>query len=242
MTATAVVRELASTGRLRAALVKIPFLVTQDAATGALAGVAFDLAEAMAAKLGVSFAPQAFDTPNAGIAALREGAADVTFLAPTPERVALIDFGPAFMAMETTLLVPAQSSIQTLADADRPGRKIVAYERTAVEEMLRKNLRHATLVPVPIHEHRQGLALLASGKADAMADLRHALTLYQPDLPGSCIVSGSYGTNALAIGYPKERPATAAFVRDFTLDARASGLVSRSIAAAGVVGAVVPST
>ena len=100
-------------GRLRAALVKIPFLVTQDAASGKLAGVAFDLAEALAAELRVPFAPQAFDSPNAGIAALREGAADVTFLAPTPERVALIDFGPAFMEMETTLLVPGASPIQS---------------------------------------------------------------------------------------------------------------------------------
>lgn len=240
MTAAADLAELAPAGRLRAALVKIPFLVTQNATSGAFAGVAYDLAEAMAAKLGVPFAPQAFDTPNAGIAALREGAADITFLAPTPERVALIDFGPAFMAMETTLIVPAGSPIQTLADADQPGRKIVAYERTAVEEMLRKNIRNATLVPVSLHGHRQGLALLNSGDADAMADLRHALTLYQPDLPGSRIIAGSYGTNALAIGYPKQRPATADFVRNFTLAARASGLVARSIATAGVVGAIVP--
>ena len=240
MTAAADLVELAPAGRLRAALVKIPFLVTQDVASGALAGVAYDLAEALAQKLGVPFAPQAFDTPNAGIAALRDGAADVTFLAPTPERVALIDFGPAFMAMETTLIVPASSPIQTLADADQPGRKIVAYERTAVEEILRKNIRHATLVPVPIFGHQQGFDLLRSGAADALADLRHALTLYQPDLPGSRIIAGSYVTNALAIGYPKGRPATSEFVRDFTLAARASGLVARSITRAGVVGAVVP--
>ena len=130
------VAQIAPTGKLRAALVKIPFLAKPDHASGQLKGVAPDLAEEFAQRLGVPLEPIPFDAPNAGIAALRNGAADITFLAPTPERVALIDFGPAFMEMEMTLIVPGSSPIATLGEADQPGRKIVAYERTAVEEML----------------------------------------------------------------------------------------------------------
>ena len=63
-------------------------------------GVAADLGVEMARVLGVPYQPTAFESPTAGIKALRDGAADVTFLAPTPERIGLIDFAPAFMEME----------------------------------------------------------------------------------------------------------------------------------------------
>jgi polar amino acid transport system substrate-binding protein len=231
--------EIAPSGALRAALVKIPFLAKQDA-SGMLKGVAPDLAAEMARKLGVPLQPIAFDTPNAGIKALRDGAADVTFLAPTPERVGLIDFGPAFMEMEMTLIVPDGSSIQDHADADQPGRRIVAYERTAVEEMLLKRMTRATIVRVPIFGYRQAFELLKSGQADAFADLRDALMSYQPDLPGSRIVPGNYGSNALAIGYAKDRPLTAAWVKAFTAAAIASGVVTKAIEQAGVRGAASP--
>jgi polar amino acid transport system substrate-binding protein len=231
--------QIAPTGTLRAALVKIPFLAKQDAA-GTLKGVAPDLAEEMARRLGVSYQPMAFDSPNAGIKALREGAADVTFLAPTPERVGLIDFGPAFMEMEMTLLVPGGSPIQSHADADQPGKRIVAYERTAVDEMLVRKMTRATIVRVPIFGYRQAFELLKAGQADAFADLRDALMAYQPELPDSRIVPGNYGSNALAIGFVKDRPLAAAYVKEFTEAAIASGLVTRSIAQAGIRGAAPP--
>jgi polar amino acid transport system substrate-binding protein len=234
------VAQIAPTGKLRAALVKIPFLAKPDHASGQLKGVAPDLAEEFAQRLGVPLEPIPFDAPNAGIAALRNGAADITFLAPTPERVALIDFGPAFMEMEMTLIVPGASPITTLAEADQPGRKIVAYERTAVEEMLKKKMTKATIVRVPIFGYKRAFALIKSGEADAFADLRDALLSYQPELPGSRILPGNYGSNALAIGYAKDRSATATFVKEFTTSVIASGFVTRAIEKAGVQGAVAP--
>jgi polar amino acid transport system substrate-binding protein len=232
--------QIVPTGVLRAALVKIPFLAKQDPASGQLRGVAPDLGEEFARRLGLPYQSMPFDSPNAGIAALRGGLADITFLAPTPERVALIDFGPAFMEMEMTLIVPGGSPIQSHADADQPGRRIVAYERTAVDEMLMKKMTKATIVRVPIFGYKQAFELIKAGQADAFADLRDALLSYQPELPDSRIVPGNYGSNALAIGYAKERPLTAALVREFTAAAIASGFVTRAIEKAGVKGAVAP--
>ena len=45
---------------------------------------------------------------------------------------------------------------------------------------------------------------------------------------------------ALAIGYAKERPLSAAIVKEFTATAIASGFVTRAIDKAGVRGAVAP--
>lgn len=231
--------QIAPTGSLRAAVVKIPFLA-KAAPTGELRGVAPDLGAEMAQALGLPYQPIAFDTPNAGIAALREGRADITFLAPTPERVTLIDFAPPFMEMEMTVIVPQGSPINTQADANQPGRKIVVYERTAVDEMVQKKLTAVTIVRVPIFSYKRAFEMLKAGEADGFADLRDALMSYQPKLPGSRIVPGNYGSNALAIGYAKDRPAAAAYVKAFTERVTASGFVTRSIEQAGVRGAVAP--
>ena len=113
----------------------------------------------------------AYETPPAGMKAMREGAADVIFLAPTPERISQADFAPAFMEMELSLLVPEGSPIQTLADADQPGRRIVVYERSANEEMVRQTLSKATRVLVPLSNHKKAIELIRAGEADAFADL-----------------------------------------------------------------------
>jgi len=147
--------QLVPAGKLRAAVVTIPFLATQST-DGQLTGVAADLGVEMARALGVPYEPLVFKAPPDGVAAVRDGKADITFLAPTPERIRLIDFAPAFMEMELTLLVMAGSPIQTLADADQPGRRIVVYERSANEEMVRQKLSKATrwLVRCPTTSRR----------------------------------------------------------------------------------------
>src|SRR5262245_44428344 len=185
--------QIAPTGPLRVAVVKIPFLAKQDAASGQLRGVAPDLGEELARRLGVPYQPIPFDTPNAGIAALRDGKADITFLAPTPERLKLIDFAPAFMEMDVTLIVLDSSPIKTLADADQPGRRIVVYERTANDEMLRKNVSKATILHVPLFGYKKAFEMIKAGEADGFVDLRDQLVSHQAELPGSRILDGHYG-------------------------------------------------
>jgi len=106
--------------------------------------------------------------------------------------------------------------------------------------MLNKKMTKASIVRVPIFGYKQAFELIKSGEADAFADLRDALLSYQAELPGSRIVPGNYGSNALAIGYTKERPLTAAVVKEFTAAAIVSGFVTRAIDKAGVKGAVAP--
>jgi polar amino acid transport system substrate-binding protein len=231
--------QLAPTGKLRAAVVTIPFLAKQDA-SGQLSGVAADLGVDMARAAGLPYEAVAFKSPNEGIAALRAGKADVTFLAPTPERSGQIDFAPAFMEMEVTLIVPGGSPIQTLADADQAGRRLVVYERTANEEMVRQKLTKATILLVPIFAYKKAFEMIKAGEADAFVDLRYQIVAHQPELPGSRVLAGGFGRNAMAIGYGKDKPAAAAYVKAFTEASIKSGFVTRSIAKAGVHGAAAP--
>ena len=231
--------ELAPSGKLRAAVVTIPFLAKQSA-DGQVTGVAPDLGAELARVLGVPYEPQVIKAPPDGVAAVRDGKADVTFLAPTPERIRLIDFAPAFMEMELTLLVMAGSPIQTLADADQPGRRIVVYERSANEEMVRQKLGKATRLLVPLSDYKKAFEMIKSGEADAFADLLYQTSANQADMPGTRIVPGAIGHNALAIGVGKDKPAALAYVKAFTETVVKSGFVAKSIEKAGVRGAAPP--
>ena len=231
--------QLVPAGKLRAAIVTIPFLATQDS-RGQTNGVAPELAEVMARVLEVPYEPAAFKSPNEGVAMVKSGKADVTFLAPTPDRLAQIDFAPAFMEMEITLIVPGDSPIKTLADADQPGRRIVVYERTANEETARKALPRANFLFVPLFGYKKAFDMIKAGEADAFVDLRHQLAGHVSELPGARVVPGALGRNAMAIGYAKDKPAAAAFLKRFTQAATATGVVQAAIDAAHVQGAVVP--
>jgi len=231
--------QLAPTGKLRAAVVTIPFLAKQDAA-GQATGVAADLGAEMARALGVPYEAIVIKAPPDGVAAVRDGKADVAFLAPTPERIRLIDFAPAFMEMELSLLVMAGSTIQTLTDADQSGRRIVVYERSANEEMVRQKLSKATRLLVPLSNHKKAFEMIKNGEADAFADLLYQTVANQADMPGTRVVPGAVGHNSLAIGYGKDKPAATAYVKAFTETAIKSGLVAKSIEKASVRGAAPP--
>jgi polar amino acid transport system substrate-binding protein len=231
--------QLAPAGALRAAIVTIPFLAKKDS-SDAISGVAHDLAAEMARALGVPYQPTVYETPPAGMKAMSDGLADVIFLAPTPERVRLADFAPAFMEMELSLLVPDGSPIQTLADADQPGRRIVVYERSANEEMVRQKLSKATRVLVPLSNHKKAMETIKAGEADAFADLLYQVVANQSDMPGMRVVPGVVGRNALAIGSVKDKAEAAAYVKAFTEAAVKSGFVAKSIEKAGVRSAAPP--
>ena len=231
--------QLAPAGKLRAAVVTIPFLAKQDA-SGQLTGVAADLGVELARVAGLPYEPMAFKSPNEGIAALRDGKADITFLAPTPERRSQIDFAQAFMEMDVTLIVPGSSPIQTLADADQPSRRLVVYEKTANEEMVRSKLTKATILLVPLFAYKKAFEMIKAGEADAFVDLRYQIAGHQSELPGSRVLPGGIGRNDMAIGYHKEKPAAAAYVKAFTETAVKSGFVTKSIQKASVIGAVAP--
>jgi hypothetical protein len=150
----------------------------------------------------------------------------------------LLDFAPAFMEMEITLVVAGDSPIKTLADADQPGRRIVVYEKSANEETARKALSKATIVLVPLFGYKKAFEMIKAGQADGYVDLRDQLSSHIGDLPGGRVVPGALGRNDMAIGFGKGKAAAAAYVKDFTAAAIKSGFVAKSIEKAQVQGAV----
>ena len=227
--------ELISQGKLRVGVNLGNFLlVNKDAATGELRGVVPDLAQEMGRRLG---APVELVTyPGAGQVAdgAKTGAWDVAFIGAEPQRAEEISFTSAYLEIPATYLVPAGSSIRSLAEVDRDGVRIAVAARSAYDLYLSRNLKHATLV------RAEGIPasydLFVKEKLDVLSGLLPRLTSDVARLPGARILDGKFTAIQQAIGTPRARAAAAAYLRDFVADIKASGLVATAIARHGVKG------
>ena len=229
------VADLVGTGKIRVGLFLPQY--TKDTATGELKGVRIELVRALAARLGVQPAFLEHPTPPQAIGCLKTGACDLLFL-PFDARAADVgDFSSPIFQFDYTLLVPAQSPVRRVADADRTGVRIAAVRNHASTLELARQLKHAELIyaetPDPTFE------LLRGGHAEAMASARPTLLGYVSQLPGSQVLAGHYGANINRLVVPKGKAGWLAYVGEFVEEAKASGLVQKAIEVSGEPGVTV---
>src|ERR1700761_5440502 len=119
------IADLVQSGTLRVG-VGIGSLTTamKNPATGEVKGPATELGRALAARIGVQFVPVEYPRPGAVIDGLRNHGWDIAALIIDPVRAEQVDFSHPFLQSDLTYLVPAGSTIQSAADADRPGVRI----------------------------------------------------------------------------------------------------------------------
>jgi polar amino acid transport system substrate-binding protein len=229
----AVVAELAPNGVLRAGINLSNFLlVTGRAANGDPQGIAPDMAGEIAARLEVPLQLIAYESPGKLADAVADW--DVGLIGAEPARAAQIAFSAAYLEIEATYLVPADSKIRSVDEIDRKGVRIAVAARSAYDLYLSRTLKNAELV------HATGLdasyELFVREKLDALAGLRPRLVKDVHKLPGARVLEGRFTAVRQAVGTPKERVAGAAFLAAFIEEAKASGLVARLIERHGVHG------
>ena len=227
--------ELAPTGVLRAAINMGNFLlVTGKTASGDPDGVSPDMARNIAARLGVgvTFVPYAKPSQLADDGG--KGIWDIGLIGAEPARAQKIDFTAAYVEIEATYLVPAGSSIQSIAEVDRPGIRIAVSAGSAYDLWLERNIKNATLVRASGLEG--AVELFVREKMDALAGQRPGLITDIQKLPGARILDGQFSAVQQAIGTAKTNPAGAAFLKAFVEEAKANGLVAGLIEKHGVVG------
>jgi polar amino acid transport system substrate-binding protein len=227
------VADLVQVGKVRVALYVPQY--TKDPVTGELRGWCVDLVRALGERLGVVGVAVEHPTPPAAIAGLKSGACDIAIMGIHPARATEVDFTPPFAQLDFTYLVPAGSSIQSLADADRPGVRIAVVRNHVSTLTLSRLLRQAT----PVHAEMWDTAfdLLRNGQADAFASVRAELMKSAPELPGSRLLEESYGVNRLAMAVARGHVAgRLAYMSEFIEEARALGLVQRAIDRSGLAG------
>lgn len=226
---------LASTGTLRVGVVQAPtagvfFVATQD---GRPSGVTVDLGAALADQAGVPVSYVVF--PNSGecTEATAIGAIDVAFMPVDEHRRTRVAFGPAYYLLESTYLASAASGIETLADVDRPGIRVVGIADTTTIRAATRTLAHT--VPVSIRGVDEAISMLRDGRADALALSRDSLNQVRAGIPGSRITPGGFQHTTISIAVPPGRPEALATVTAFLEGAKREGLVRRALDAVGLV-------
>ena len=225
--------ELAPTGSLRAGInYNNPLVARRDGATGELRGTAVDLSRELARRIGVPVQLIPYDAAARMSEAARSGAWDVAFLAVDPARASDIEFTAPYIELEGTYLVPAGSPLHRIEDVDRDDVRVAVTASSAYDLFLTRELKHARLVRAATTP--ESIDLMVGRQLEALAAVRTALVAAVPRLPGSRVLSGHFMTIAHAAGVPRNRPAAAAFVRQFIEDVKASGIVAAALARHGL--------
>jgi len=227
--------EIAPTGKLRVGIHYVNiFVVTKDPESGEPRGVAIDLARELGRRIGVPVEFVGYANANRLTRAVESGEWDVSFQAAEASRAAEITFTPGYAEIDATYLVPAGSSLSTIADVDREGVRISVAGKSGYDRILTRTLKNAQLV------RAQGFAgsvrAFVSDKLEALAGLRPQLVIEAENLPGSRVLDDRFIVLPQSIGTPKGREAAARYLREFVEDAKASGLVAKAIERAGVRG------
>ena len=227
--------ELTPTARLRVGINTGNFLLVSSYRPGTEPrGVAPDIGRELARRLGVPVEFVVFDSAGKLADAAKAGVWDVAFLGNEPQRANEISFTAAYLEIPVTYLVPAGSSIRTIAEVDRDGVRVAVAEKSAYDLFLSRTLGHARLVRA---EGLEGSYQLFVGeKLEALAGLKPRLVADAEKLPGSRVLDGQCTSVKQSLGTPKGRDAAAKYLREFVEEVKASGFVARSIAENGVRG------
>jgi polar amino acid transport system substrate-binding protein len=229
---------IAPTGKLRVAFLSAAIYGMKDSATSEVKGMAVDLGQELARRVGVPFVPVVYAAVPALLAGANSGEWDVALIGISPERAAAMDFSAPYMELEHGYLVRAGVSIATAPDVDKSGIRVGLLEKGGVDLVLSRTLKNATLVRT--RSNPELYALLGPAKADVIATGKPGLFAVAQTQPGSRVLDGRILVEPIAMAVPKGRDAAAgSYVGRFVEQAKAEGLVKSAIERSGLRGVVV---
>lgn len=235
----AIVQAFAPQGALRASInLGNPILAHADKVTGAPGGVSVDLARAFADRLGVGLELVVFDAAGKSVEAVADEKADIGFFAIDPVRGAQIAFTQAYVLIEGSYLVHADSPLKTNEEVDRAGQRVAVGKGSAYDLYLTRELRQAEIVRAPTSPTVAQTFL--DQRLDVAAGVRQQLEADAQKHAGLRLLPGRFMVIQQAMGVPKSRgSAAAAVLSAFVEDMKASGFVADALARHGVQGASV---
>jgi len=210
------------------------FFYRKDTTSGELRGVGIEIARALAERIGVALGCAEYPSPPQAVEALAAGACDVALLGIDPKRATAVDFSPPLLAADFSYLVPGDSAVRAVADADKPGMGIALVRHHAMDAALDGKLAHAGRVYADTPD--DAFAMFRAGQADVLAGIRPGLLMYARLLPGTRVLPDRYGRNVIALALRKGAAGRLSYMTEFVQQARADGTVERAIVSAGLRG------
>jgi polar amino acid transport system substrate-binding protein len=232
-----VVKDLAPTGRLRAAINAGNVVLVQKDASSGVRGITVDLARELGRRLGVPVDLIVYDTAGKVTDAAKTGAWDIGFIAIEPVRAALIGFTAPYVIIEGTYMVPADSALKSIADVDHDGVRIAVARGSAYDLYLTRTLQHASLVHYP--SPPLALQSFMPDKLDAAAGVKQQLVQFAKANTGVRVMDGRFQEIREAMGTPLGRDTGLRYLRSFVEEMKASGFVKAGLERAGQGEAVI---
>jgi polar amino acid transport system substrate-binding protein len=232
-------REFAPGGVLRAGInLGNPVIAQKGGDGGEPRGVGPALARELAKRLDLPITFTTYETAGKLADAVKQGAWDVAFLAIDPERAQDIDFTAAYVHIEGTYMVRADSPLARIEDVDKPGMRVAVGLKTAYDLYLSRALKHAELV-------RSASSIAAiqqflDEKLDAVAGVKQPLVAKAASTPGLRVMDGSFMTIRQAAAVPRGRAAARDYFAAFIEEMKSSGFVARALRESGVEASVAP--
>ena len=228
--------DLAPTGTLRAAyLATNPAQAMRNAQTGEMRGASYDLAQQLAKKIGKPLEFKPIPNPPAVIEAVKNGEADIGFVAYEATRLGIVEFSQTYMLVGQTFIVPENSRIRVVADIDQAGLRIGAGKGDSIALRLGRTLKQATLIETD-NSPAQAKEWLTAGKVDAVGANRQRLTTLLAEMPGYRLLPDNLFGVTQTIAIPMGKPEALATLNRFIDEVRANGFLQDAITRSGAIG------
>jgi polar amino acid transport system substrate-binding protein len=222
-------KELAPTGKLRAAINFGNGVLAQKGADGTPQGISADLARELAKRLSVPLEFVAFEAAGKAFEAAKDNKVDVLFVAIEPVRAADVEFSPPYVLIEGTYLVLKDSPLKAIADVDRAGVRIAIGRGSAYDLYLTRTLKNATLVRAATGGCCAMIDQFRAEKLEAVAGVKQPLVEYAKTHSDVRVMDGRFQEIRQAMGTPKGRMAAVAYLRTFIEEMKASGFVADAL-------------
>lgn len=219
-----VAEDLAPTGVLRASI-NLGNPVLARGTPDEPAGVTVDIAREIGARLDLPVELVCFDAARKSFEAMKDGRADICFLAIEPAREAEVAFTEPYVVIEGVFAVPVDSAITTVGDVDQPGVRIGVKQGSAYDLYLTRTLRHAQVV-----RGDEGLDVFREQELDVAAGIREPMTAFAAGNADVRLIDERFMEIRQAVGTTKSRrPETVRFLSDVVDELRATGFIARSL-------------
>jgi len=228
---------LAPTGTLRAVYIVANLAQARlDPQTGNVTGVVADITRELGRRADVPTTITPLPTAAAVLEAVRNGNADIGYVAPNPERTGQVLYSQTYMLVQQSALVRTDSHLQSVHDLDRAGLVIGINTDDSVGVWLQERLKIARVRSTADYTLREAVRWLQDGTVVAFAGNRQRLAANTKDVPGLRLLADNFYGVPQTIAVPIDRPDRLARIEQALNEFRASGFLTEAVARSGVDG------
>ncbi len=179
-------QDLAPTGVLRASI-NLGNAVLTNGSSDAPAGITVDIAHELGRRLSVPVELVLWDAARKSVDAVRDGEADVCFLAVDPVRAEELAFTSPYVLIEGAYAVRDDSSLRSAQEVDRDGIRVGVKLGSAYDLHLSRTLGSAEVV-----RGSDGVDVFAEQGLEVAAGIAQPIEAYVAANPGLRVLDGAF--------------------------------------------------